>query len=209
MAYQDALFQLGMDLTRSSTAQKEDHGESAPVAHTVEAVSPRHGDCKNLSRERDGVSVEGISGLGNHLIIDLSGARRLDDLEHIERTLKRSVEASGATLLHVHLHPGMPDGRVTGVAVLSNGHISIHGWPQVGKAALDVFMGGHAKAHMCIGVLQEAFAAETAIVRAHTRGAAGEDWVSAQPGDRRAEPVAKQAEAARSGRTRAKVRNAA
>ena len=32
MAYDDALFQLGMDLTRSSTAQKEDHGENARVA---------------------------------------------------------------------------------------------------------------------------------------------------------------------------------
>ena len=29
MAYTDSLFQLGMDLTRSSTAQKEDHGQSA------------------------------------------------------------------------------------------------------------------------------------------------------------------------------------
>ena len=33
MAYDDTLFQLGMDLTRSSTAQKEDHGETAHVAH--------------------------------------------------------------------------------------------------------------------------------------------------------------------------------
>ncbi len=34
MAFNDALFQLGMDLTRSSTAQKEDHGK---VAHVVVA----------------------------------------------------------------------------------------------------------------------------------------------------------------------------
>ena len=33
MAYDDTLFQLGMDLTRSSTAQKEDHGENALGAH--------------------------------------------------------------------------------------------------------------------------------------------------------------------------------
>ena len=32
MAYTDALFQLGMDLTRSSTAQKEDHGQTAQLA---------------------------------------------------------------------------------------------------------------------------------------------------------------------------------
>ena len=33
MAFNDTLFQLGMDLTRSSTAQKEDHGQSALSAH--------------------------------------------------------------------------------------------------------------------------------------------------------------------------------
>ena len=35
MAYTDSLFQLGMDLTRSSTAQKEDHGQSAHVRTTT------------------------------------------------------------------------------------------------------------------------------------------------------------------------------
>ena len=35
MAYDDTLFQLGMDLTRSSTAQKEDHGQSALLAREI------------------------------------------------------------------------------------------------------------------------------------------------------------------------------
>jgi len=41
MAYNDALFQLGMDLTRSSTAQKEDHGK---VAHAVVAQCNTSGE---------------------------------------------------------------------------------------------------------------------------------------------------------------------
>ena len=49
MAFKDALFQLGMDLTRSSTAQKEDHGETArPLARVVvpksEIVVQSHGN---------------------------------------------------------------------------------------------------------------------------------------------------------------------
>ena len=48
MAYTDSLFQLGMDLTRSSTAQKEDHGQSAHVAHD---------DRKDYFIERDGASL--------------------------------------------------------------------------------------------------------------------------------------------------------
>ena len=96
MAYDDALFQLGMDLTRSSTAQKEDHGNSREVAR---------GDRKDFFIERDGVRFA-----GTHLLIDLFGARRLDDLRHIERTLLRCVEVTGATLLHIHLHHFTPNG---------------------------------------------------------------------------------------------------
>ncbi len=48
MAFNDALFQLGMDLTRSSTAQKEDHGKVAQVVvaqnnASIERVSGRFG----------------------------------------------------------------------------------------------------------------------------------------------------------------------
>lgn len=156
MAYDDALFQLGMDLTRSSTAQKEDHGEIAHVARE---------DRKDFFIERDGVRYA-----GNHLIIDLFGAKRLDDLKHIERTLKRCVEVAGATLLHIHLHHFTPNGGVSGVAVLSESHISIHSWPEADYAALDVFMCGEAKPHLAIEVLREAFQARDVIVKTHLRG---------------------------------------
>ena len=143
MAYTDSLFQLGMDLTRSSTAQKEDHGQTALVAAD---------DRKDYFIERDGIRYA-----GTHLLIDLYGARRLDDLKHIRETLKRCVEVAGATLLHIHLHHFTPNGGVSGVAVLSESHISIHSWPEVGYAALDVFMCGCAKPHETVDVLKAAF----------------------------------------------------
>ena len=158
MAYDDALFQLGMDLTRSSTAQKEDSiSTNAPIAHTE--------DRKDFFIERDGVRFA-----GTHLIIDLFGARRLDDLKYIERTLKRCVEVAGATLLHMHLHHFTPNGGVSGVAVLSESHISIHSWPEADYAALDVFMCGDAKPHLAINVLKEAFGATDVVVKEHKRG---------------------------------------
>ena len=88
-------------------------------------------------------SRKGVRCAGVHLIIDLHGAERLDDLEHIETTLRRCVEASRATLLHIHLHHFQPNG-VSGVAVLAESHISIHTWPDANYAALDVFMCGSA-----------------------------------------------------------------
>jgi S-adenosylmethionine decarboxylase len=165
MAYQDALFQLGMDLTRSSTAQKEDHGETAHVAHSLGPVSGPHEGSKSTPMKR-----ESARWAGRHLIIDLFGAGKLDDIEHIERTLKRCVEVAGATLLRVHLHHLAPGTGVTGVAVLAESHISIHTWPEQGYAALDVFMCGDAKPHLCVDVLKEAFDAENVVVKSHQRG---------------------------------------
>jgi S-adenosylmethionine decarboxylase len=155
MAYDDALFQLGMDLTRSSTAQKEDHGEAAHVAHE---------DGNDFFIERDGVRFA-----GTHLIIDLFGARRLDDLKHIERTLKRCVEVAGATLLQIHLRHFTPNGDVSGVAVLVDGHISIHGSPEVGYGALDLFMGGDANPEPAIDIVKQAFQASRTLVKEHLR----------------------------------------
>jgi S-adenosylmethionine decarboxylase len=160
MAYNDTLFQLGMDLTRSSTAQKEDSFEkTAHIAHKNDE------DRKDFFIERDGVRFA-----GTHLIIDLFGARRLDDLKHVERTLKRCVEVAGATLLHIHLHHFTPNGGVSGVAVLSESHISIHSWPEADYAALDVFMCGEARPHLAIAVLKEAFDAQDVVVKEHLRG---------------------------------------
>ncbi|MGB3718589.1 MAG: adenosylmethionine decarboxylase [Proteobacteria bacterium] len=164
MAYDDTLFQLGMDLTRSSTAQKEDFG-NAPGAQNDEQVRGSHEDRKDFFIERDGVRFA-----GTHLIIDLFDAKRLDDLKHIERTLRRCVDIAGATLLHIHLHHFTPNGGVSGVAVLSESHISIHTWPEADYAALDVFMCGKAQPHLTIDVLKSAFDARHVVVKEFRRG---------------------------------------
>ena len=158
MAHDDTLFQLGMDLEiGSSTAQKEEHGSRADVA--------LQNDRKDYFIERDGVRFA-----GTHLLVDLFGARRLDDLAHIEKTLRRCVEVAGATLLHIHLHHFTPNGGVSGVAVLSESHISIHSWPEANYAALDIFMCGEARPELAVPVLRAAFDADQVVVKEHKRG---------------------------------------
>ncbi len=111
----------------------------------------------------------GIRCAGTHLIIDLHGAKRLNDIDHIEATLRRCVAASSATLLHIPLHHFQPSG-VSGVAVLAESHISIHTWPEAGYAALDVFMCGSANPDKCVPVLKAAFSAERVGVNELLRG---------------------------------------
>jgi S-adenosylmethionine decarboxylase len=143
---QNALLRSVKGLGVPGTARKEDSKTKLKVATPLPA-DERH----DHFAIRNGVRCAGV-----HLIIDLHGAERLDDIEHIEATLRHCVEAAKATLLHIHLHHFQPNG-VSGVAVLAESHISIHTWPEAGFAALDVFMCGSANPDACIPVLREAF----------------------------------------------------
>lgn len=173
MSESRALFQLGIDLNRDSRktqAEVLEFPHHAPHLGDVETLSEgprahREEERKDFFIERDGERFA-----GTHLIVDLIGASRLDDLEHIEKTLIRCVEVSKATLLHIHLHHFTPNGGVSGVAVLSESHISIHTWPEADYAALDVFMCGEAEPRNSIAVLKEAFGPSNIRVEELRRG---------------------------------------
>lgn len=115
------------------------------------------------------IQKDGVIFAGSHLIVDLWDAQSLDDIDAIEDTLHEAIEAAGATLLHMHLHPFEPDG-VSGVAVLAESHISIHTWPERGYAALDVFMCGDAEPEKAVEVLRRRFAPRRIDVSTHKRG---------------------------------------
>ena len=176
---QHALLRSVKGLGIPGTARKEDKKNKLKVA----SAAPEHDRltsdlqsqnivdaalAEKLAKDHFAVR-NGVRCAGVHLIIDLHGAKRLNDLEHIEATLRRCVEAASATLLHIHLHHFQPGG-VSGVAVLAESHISIHTWPEAGYAALDVFMCGSADPDKCIPVLREAFAAKRVGVNELLRG---------------------------------------
>jgi S-adenosylmethionine decarboxylase len=162
---QRALLRSVKGLGIPGTARKEDRKIKLKVAAPVPAADRQEdGDRKDHFAVRNGVRCAGV-----HLIVDLHGAERLDDIDYIEATLRRCVGAARATLLHIHLHHFQPSG-VSGVAVLAESHISIHTWPEAGYAALDVFMCGSANPDACIPVLREAFSAKRVGVNELLRG---------------------------------------
>jgi len=154
---QNALLRSGKGLGTPGTARKK-----AARMSVVAPVPPAERD--DHFAVRNGVRCAGV-----HLIVDVHGGRDLNDIDLIEATLRRCVEAAQATLLHIHLHHFQPNG-VSGVAVLAESHISIHTWPDAGYAALDVFMCGRANPDACIPVLREAFKAERVEVNELLRG---------------------------------------
>ncbi|SIQ08239.1 adenosylmethionine decarboxylase [Marinobacterium stanieri] len=116
------------------------------------------------------IERDGHRYAGTHLIIDLRGASRLDDLEVMEKALRESIKAAKATLLHIHLHHFTPNGGISGVAVLAESHISVHTWPERNFAAFDVFMCGESEPAKAIPVLEAAFSPDQVDVEEILRG---------------------------------------
>ncbi len=159
MSKAQALFQLGIDLDENPSASKTEEQETAlPADDQAEAR-------KDFFIERDGERYA-----GTHLIVDLWDGEGTDDLAFVEETLRESVTAAEATLLHIHLHHFTPNDGISGVAVLAESHISIHSWPESGYAALDIFMCGDAKPHKAVEVLRERFKPARIAVEEHRRG---------------------------------------
>ena len=154
---QNALLRSVKGLGTPGTARKKDFKLASPVPVQAE------------QRADHFVVRNGVRCAGVHLIVDLYEAERLDDIDHINATLRRCVAAAGATLQHLHLHHFQPNG-VSGVAVLAESHISIHSWPEANYAAVDIFMCGKANPDACVPVLREAFGAKRVAVSELLRG---------------------------------------
>ena len=107
---------------------------------------------------------------GKHMLIDIFGAQGLDCCVKMEQVFKEAVLAANATLLHIHMHHFGEGAGVSGVAVLSESHISVHTWPERGYAAFDIFMCGNAQPELALAVIKLAFPAEDVQVSYHYRG---------------------------------------
>lgn len=114
---------------------------------------------------RDGMTFAGV-----HLIVDLWDAARLDETDHIRRTLIDAAAAAHATLMALDLHPFDENGGIAGVAVLAESHISIHTWPEMNYAAIDIFTCGDSDPHAAVTLMTAAFAAGRSEVQEIRRG---------------------------------------
>jgi S-adenosylmethionine decarboxylase len=111
---------------------------------------------------------------GQHILADLYGINpmHLNDPDAVERLLRASAQAAGATILSSHFHTFGSGQGVTGVVILAESHISIHTWPEFGFAAVDIFMCGNSEPQRALDVLQQAFSAGSCTVKTIARGAA-------------------------------------
>ncbi len=101
--------------------------------------------------------VGGLEYAGTHLLLDIWGAKHLDDERRIRETLVKAVNDCGATLLEVSLHVYSPNNGISGVAILAESHMSIHTWPELGYAAVDIFVCGSVDPYKSLPAIREGF----------------------------------------------------
>ena len=128
---------------------------------------------RNASPKDNFKELNGEVFAGAHVLVDLWGANHLDDIDYIEKALRKSIEVCGATLLHVHLHNFGNGCGVSGVAVLAESHISVHTWPERGFAAFEIFMCGACDPELAVPVLQKHFNPERMETELQKRGVIG------------------------------------
>lgn len=80
---------------------------------------------------------------GRHVLAEFEGLEPalLDDPARLSAMLSAALSESGATVLQVITHRFAPQG-VTVLAMLAESHASIHTYPEMGSAFVDVFTCG-------------------------------------------------------------------
>ena len=108
--------------------------------------------------------------IGVHALLDLHGARGLEDLDFVEGILRDAASAAGATILGAHMHHFGEGFGVTGVVLLAESHMSIHTWPEHHYAAVDIFLCGGSNLQAAIEVIEDRFEAQVASIKVIERG---------------------------------------
>jgi S-adenosylmethionine decarboxylase len=111
---------------------------------------------------------------GRHLILDLYDCdpEILDDYDQLQAYLETSLALAGANILRIFGEKFKPQG-VTLLALLTESHASIHAWPELGYAAVDLYTCGdttntHKAAEFLKNKLKAQITEEKELVRSTT-----------------------------------------
>jgi S-adenosylmethionine decarboxylase len=95
--------------------------------------------------------------------------RVLVDADMVRAALYAAADAGSATVLGDAFHI-FPNGAVTGVLLLAQSHLSIHTWPELGMANVDLLSYGRVDGEGVLELVRDRLAAQRATVACHERG---------------------------------------
>jgi S-adenosylmethionine decarboxylase len=84
-----------------------------------------------------------MNALGKHILAEYKSCdvSILNDIQKIENLLLKAAGEAGAFVMGSSFHRFEPHG-VSGVVIISESHLAIHTWPELGYAAVDIFTCG-------------------------------------------------------------------
>lgn len=99
--------------------------------------------------------------MGKHYLLNLYECSfvLLNDEHFLMDLLENAAIASGATVIQTIFKKFNPQG-VTVICLLAESHISIHTWPEEGKAAVDVYTCGNCNPKIGCDIIIEQFNAQ-------------------------------------------------
>jgi len=77
---------------------------------------------------------------GTHILVEMYGCdeKKIDDIFFVKKVFRKAIKESGLKSLKSVFYKFNPQG-ITGVALLTSSHISIHTWPEYRVLFLDIF----------------------------------------------------------------------
>jgi S-adenosylmethionine decarboxylase len=102
-----------------------------------------HGPSSFIFLVKGGIIDKMTNSLGRHVLAEIYGCNFevLNDLKKVEEIMVNAALEAGAEVREYVFHKFSPQG-VSGVVVISESHLAIHTWPELGYAAVDVFTCG-------------------------------------------------------------------
>lgn len=110
--------------------------------------------------------------VGHHYIVEGSGCAPdvISRVEQVEQIMAQATEVANVQVWAISFHRFSPTG-VSGVVVISESHLSVHTWPELGYVALDIFTcGDRAKPEAAVQHALKAFGATSMHITEVTRG---------------------------------------
>lgn len=123
-----------------------------------------------------------MEALGRHILAEVydCDGELLDSLSGVQETMVAAARAAGATVREVAFHKFAPQG-VSGVVVIAESHLTIHTWPELGYAAVDVFTcGDDVDPWVACNYIFESFGAGRVTASEMKRGFLGAESILAQ-----------------------------
>lgn len=110
--------------------------------------------------------------LGRHILCESLGCdpEVLNDRKVVEQIMVDAALKTGAEVREVAFHKFSPQG-VSGVVVISESHLAIHTWPELGYASIDVYTcGDTVDPWAAVNYMNEKFGATSVEANEYPRG---------------------------------------